>query len=239
MTCATARLERDLSIANTNSYTFAAKVVRGAYIVGESERAAELGLPHPLFTDKRDTDASYNGALTTMIEQIASNSSAAALVVATHNTESVLHAAAELKVNGVPPNHPNVAFGQIMGMCDHLALALGTSNYNANKLVLYGDFDEVFPWLLRRLDENRDMFGAAQQSRTLLVGEAGRRLRAWTGNVRCAQPLPLNPLPSPLPPQNKKRRDMRPQPNLYCMRAEVTEAHPLSTPSMLSLAMVM
>merc|ERR1712216_116912 len=184
MTCATARLERDLYIANKNSYTFAAKVVRGAYIVGESERAAELGLPHPLFTDKRDTDASYNGALTTMIEQIASNSSAAALVVATHNTESVLHAAAELEVNGVPPNHPNVAFGQIMGMCDHLALALGTSNYNANKLVLYGDFDEVFPWLLRRLDENRDMFGAAQQSRTLLVSEAGRRLRAWTGNVR-------------------------------------------------------
>ena len=184
MTCATERLERDLSIANASNYTFAAKVVRGAYIVGETERATELGLPHPLFTEKSDTDVSYNGALSTMIEQIAGNSDAAALVVATHNTESVMHAAAEIEARGVPRNHPNIAFGQIMGMCDHLALALGTSNYNANKLVLYGDFDEVFPWLLRRLDENRDMFGAAQQSRTLLVGEAMRRMRAWTGNVR-------------------------------------------------------
>lgn len=183
MTCATERLERDLSIANAKNYTFAAKVVRGAYIVGETERAVEMGLPHPLYTEKSDTDASYNGALSTMIAQIAKSSSAAALVVATHNTGSVMHAAAEIESNGVPRNHPNITFGQIMGMCDHLALALGMSQYNANKLVLYGDFDEVFPWLLRRLDENRDMFGAAQQSRALLVGEAARRLRAWTGNV--------------------------------------------------------
>ena len=26
------------------------------------------------------------------------------------------------------------------------------NRYNAHKLVLYGEFTEVFPWLLRRLD---------------------------------------------------------------------------------------
>ena len=37
-----------------------------------------------------------------------------------------------------------------MGMCDSIALSLGGQGYNALKLVPYGDFDEVLPWLLRQ-----------------------------------------------------------------------------------------
>ena len=47
---------------------------------------------------------------------------------------------------------------QIMGMCDNITLALGQHQYNSHKLVLFGDFDEVFPWLLRRLEENQAPF---------------------------------------------------------------------------------
>ena len=37
-------------------YTFAAKVVRGAYMVGEAERASQMGLSYPLHPTKQDTD---------------------------------------------------------------------------------------------------------------------------------------------------------------------------------------
>eukprot|EP01051_Picozoa_sp_SAG22_P027083 SAG22_NODE_8891_length_623_cov_1.087786_1_plen_55_part_01 len=49
-----------------------------------------------------------------------------------------------------------------------------STGYNAHKLVLYGDFEEVFPWLLRRLDENRDMLGAAQLEAPLVHAELKR-----------------------------------------------------------------
>ena len=68
-------------------------------------------------------------------------------------------------------DHPKINFGQIMGICDHVTLALGNGGYNVRKLILYGDFEELFPWLLRRLDENRDILGAAQQDRCLLNKE--------------------------------------------------------------------
>ena len=57
------------------------------------------------------------------------------------------------------------------------SLALGAAGYNSNKLVLYGDFEEVFPWLLRRLDENKDMLGAAQLELPLIHNELKRRMQ--------------------------------------------------------------
>ena len=38
---------------------------------------------------------------------------------------------------------------KILGMCDSISLLLGARGYNALKLVPYGDFEEVLPWLLR------------------------------------------------------------------------------------------
>ena len=174
------RLARDVEAASEGGYTFGAKVVRGAYVTAEAERAVETGRENPLFTSKCETDRAYDDALTALLEHL-HRGRPVAMVVATHNTDSVKHVAAKMAELGIARNHQGVHFGQIMGMCDHLSLSLGAAGYNASKLVLYGDFEEVFPWLLRRLDENRDQFGAAQQSRTLLVKECQRRLldRLW------------------------------------------------------------
>ena len=38
---------------------------------------------------------------------------------------------------------------QIMGMSDNVTLALGASGYNVHKLVLFGSFGDVMPWMLR------------------------------------------------------------------------------------------
>ena len=44
-----------------------------------------------------------------------------------------------------------------------------------HRQVLFGKFEDLFPWLLRRLDENRDVLGAAQRDRALLIAELQRR----------------------------------------------------------------
>ena len=67
-------------------------------------------------------------------------------------------------------------FATILGMADHLSCYLGLSGYNACKLVPYGEFDELLPWMLRRLEENSDVVNAGQQEKYLLWKEVRRRL---------------------------------------------------------------
>ena len=50
-------------------------------------------------------------------------------------------------------DHHLVHVAQILGMADGLTLALAKSGYNTHKLVLFGDFFEIFPWMLRRVSE--------------------------------------------------------------------------------------
>ena len=49
-------------------------------------------------------------------------------------------------------------------------------SHNVTKLLVYGDFDQVLPWMLRRLQENQDVLGAAARERSLLWRELWRRL---------------------------------------------------------------
>ena len=44
---------------------------------------------------------------------------------------------------------------KIKGMCDNITNTLGLRGYNVSKLLLFGAFDDILPWLLRRLDENQ------------------------------------------------------------------------------------
>jgi len=169
------RLARDLEHAREGGFVLAAKVVRGAYLVSEAERAAETGAASPILKSKGATDVAYDRGISALLRSIAKDQSAAVLI-ATHNQQSVELAAREMERLGLPRNHPRVSMAQIMGMCDNLTLALGLAGYNSHKLVLYGDFGEVFPWLLRRLDENRDMLGAAQLELPLIRAELRRRL---------------------------------------------------------------
>lgn len=169
------RVERDLQHAVDHGYTFAAKVVRGAYLVGEAEMAIEFNTANPLFSVKSDTDSTYDDAIKKMLTQISKDETSAAVVIATHNYESVEKAIATMNKTGLASNHPHVHFGQIMGMADHITMALGLLGYNSLKLVLYGKFDEVFPWLVRRLDENRDMLGSSQRGLPLIKQELKKR----------------------------------------------------------------
>ena len=194
-------LAAELAYAKANGFTLAAKVVRGAYIHGETQD----GFRDRIRPSKADTDAAYDSAVRSLLESIAADAGSAAVVIATHNEASVVSAVEAMEALSLEPDHPNVHFAQILGMADHLTYALGlgttpaaaaavgattevasssaaaasgTATHNATKLLVYGDFDQVLPWMLRRLQENQDVLGAAARERSLLWRELWRRLRS-------------------------------------------------------------
>ena len=135
--------------------------------------------PYALWGNKELTDRNYDASVATMIASIAAaehRDNAASIVIATHNRDSVERALACMETSGLDVDDSRINFAQIMGMCDVLTLALGSLGYNSHKLILFGEFREIFPWLLRRLDENKDMLGAAQLELDVLVAELKRRI---------------------------------------------------------------
>mmetsp|Transcript_29377 Transcript_29377/g.57234 ORF Transcript_29377/g.57234 Transcript_29377/m.57234 type:complete len:367 (+) Transcript_29377:2-1102(+) len=168
------RLRRDVRRANDNGYHLAVKLVRGAYMVTESARAEKLGIEDPVMPSKESTDQQYNDAIQFLLEQ-KSQGFGISTIIATHNRQSILYAIEQMDALGIAKDDPSINFAQILGLCDNLGHALGDAGYNANKLVLFGDFEEVFPWLLRRLDENQDALGATVAEADLLMSEIRRR----------------------------------------------------------------
>ena len=139
---------------------------------------------------KEATDEEYNKCAAMLLEAAvggdggSDTAPTASLLLASHNRESVHLVAEAMRQRGVPSDHPNVHFAQILGMADDLTLTMGLSGFNAHKLVPFGAFEEVLPWMLRRLEENHDALGAAACERPLLREEIRRRAAAAFGVAR-------------------------------------------------------
>lgn len=177
------RLSRDMMMARRGGYDYGVKLVRGAYLESERARAEETGTAYPLHSTKNATDDAYDEAVRDALTEMATTSSSSSngnrvgLLIATHNTKSVQNAIDTMEDLGLSARDGHaISFATIMGMCDNVTLALGLSGYDALKLVLFGEFDEIYPWLLRRLDENRDVLGGAHDEFRLLRSELRRRL---------------------------------------------------------------
>ncbi|CAG8562200.1 5052_t:CDS:2 [Diversispora eburnea] len=56
------RLKRDFELSRRENFVFAAKLVRGAYMVGERLMAQKYGYPSPIHDNIEDTHKSYNEA---------------------------------------------------------------------------------------------------------------------------------------------------------------------------------
>ena len=191
------RIRAELAHAEANGYTLAVKLVRGAYRAGETLRD-----PSVLQPTKAHTDEAYDRCAALLLnaatdaigarhldakDDVTKSAGAlgscggapkAALLLATHNRGSAFAVADALRSSGEELSHPRVHFAQILGMADDLTLSLGLSGCNAHKLVPYGSFEEILPWLLRRLEENQDALGACSIERPLLRAELARRFRS-------------------------------------------------------------
>eukprot|EP00618_Florenciella_parvula_P001226 CAMPEP_0119476612 /NCGR_PEP_ID=MMETSP1344-20130328/7058_1 /TAXON_ID=236787 /ORGANISM="Florenciella parvula, Strain CCMP2471" /LENGTH=563 /DNA_ID=CAMNT_0007510405 /DNA_START=82 /DNA_END=1773 /DNA_ORIENTATION=+ len=167
------RLRTDMERAQRRGYRFAAKVVRGAYMVSERELAELEGYESPVHNCLEDTHACYHRAIDSCLDAIASGQKTE-LMVASHNQRSVEHTLTRLQSLGLD-QQCGVYFGQLLGMSDHLTYLLGANSFKAYKYVPYGAVGEVMPYLLRRAQENSSLLGSVAMETRMLRQEITRR----------------------------------------------------------------
>ena len=168
------RLHLDINRAKKGDYKFAAKLVRGAYMVLERAHAKENNLPDPIHNTIEDTHNNYNGGVDDVLQTMADGYDFE-FMIASHNQNSVESALANMKKRGLPPSK-GVYFGQLLGMSDHLTFSLGAGGYKAYKYVPYGIIHEVMPYLIRRAQENSDALSGAKTELKLIKAELKRRI---------------------------------------------------------------
>ena len=157
--------------AQKEGFKLGVKLVRGAYMEKERERAKEQGYPSPIHSSKAETDRDYDHALEFCIE----NRENIEILCGTHNEKSSGLLTELMAKNGVEPNDKNVFFSQLYGMSDNISFNLAADQYNVVKYVPYGPIEGVMPYLIRRAEENTSIAGQTGRELSLIVKEKGRR----------------------------------------------------------------
>jgi proline dehydrogenase len=157
--------------AQEKGYFYAVKLVRGAYMEKERDRAAEMGYPSPIQPDKDATDRDYDAAVEYCLENI----DTIAFVAGTHNEKSNQLLAQKLEGRGIAHDHPHVHFSQLFGMSDNLSYVLAKHGYNVSKYVPYGPVKDAVPYLTRRAAENTSVQGMMSRELVLIDRELKRR----------------------------------------------------------------
>lgn len=152
-------------------YFVGVKIVRGAYMEKEWERAAELGYESPVYKEKKLTDENYDNCVRYCVE----NLDRVWIFEGTHNDNSTLLLADLMEEFKVKRNDKRVVFSQLLGMSDHLSFNLAYHGYNVRKYVPYGPIKNVLPYLVRRAEENTSIKGQSNRQLDLIEREILRR----------------------------------------------------------------
>lgn len=164
-------LKRTHAQARQAGYFYGIKLVRGAYLEIERERAAEMGYASPIQPDKEATDRDFDLAM----EYCLRNLENMAFVAGTHNENSTQKLVQMMEEKRIPRNHPNIYFSQLYGMSDNLSYVLAKNGYNVSKYVPYGPVHDSIPYLMRRAQENTSVIGQVSRELDLLSRELKRR----------------------------------------------------------------
>ena len=157
--------------AQTENYILAVKLVRGAYLEKERERAEEMDYPSPIQPTKEATDRDFDAAIEFCLENVEN----VAFVAGTHNEKSVRLLTELIEKKRIPHNHPHILFSQLYGMSDNLSYILGKNNFNVSKYVPYGPVKDTIPYLIRRAKENTSVMGQMSRELDLIRKELSRR----------------------------------------------------------------
>lgn len=150
---------------------FAAKLVRGAYMEKERNRAEDRGYSDPIQPSKQATDEDYNKALGFVIDHI----DKFAVCAGTHNEDSCQYLVDLMTEKGINKSDDRVYFAQLLGMSDNISFKLASMGYNVAKYVPYGPVEKVLPYLFRRADENTSIAGQSSREYRLIQKELKRR----------------------------------------------------------------
>ena len=159
------------SRADEGGYQCGVKLVRGAYMEKERERAASLGCPSPIQPDKASSDRDFDAAMEWVLDRI----DRIHLVAGSHNEASNMKLCEGMKARNLAANDPRVWFAQLLGMSDPITFNLAAMGYNVAKYVPYGPIREAIPYLIRRAQENTSVAGQTLRELELLKQEQMRR----------------------------------------------------------------
>jgi len=152
------------------NYHIGLKIVRGAYMEKERERARENKYISPICKDKNATDENFNAAIKFMMEH-----DKMALFAGTHNEESSYLLLGLAKKYNINSADQRLWFGQLYGMSDHISFNLAKEGFNTAKYVPFGPVRDVMPYLIRRAEENTSVAGQTNRELNLIKEERVRR----------------------------------------------------------------
>ncbi|MEM9324488.1 MAG: proline dehydrogenase family protein [Bacteroidota bacterium] len=165
------RMQRAYEELSREDLFFGAKLVRGAYMEKERERAEEMGYEDPIQKSKEDTDRDYNLAIDFALDHIDRFS----VCVGTHNEYSSAYVVEAVDARGISPGDSRVYLSQLLGMSDNISYQLAHLGFNVAKYVPYGPVQKVLPYLFRRADENTSIAGQSGRELSLVKRERVRR----------------------------------------------------------------
>lgn len=157
--------------AKNQGFKLGMKIVRGAYMEKERERAKKNRYSSPICIDKEATDKNFNDTLTYILDNLNDIS----LCIGTHNEASSYLAMVIMQEKNIAKTDKRVWFGQLYGMSDHISFNLATAGYNVVKYVPFGPVKDVMPYLIRRAEENTSVAGQTSRELNLLKEERKRR----------------------------------------------------------------
>jgi proline dehydrogenase len=160
--------------ARRNGFRLGVKIVRGAYMEQERERAARRGYPSPVYPDKAATDRAFDDALRLFVDHVHE----VEICVGTHNETSCRLLVDLMTDRGIPNDHPHIYFSQLYGMSDHISYNLARAGYNVTKYLPFGPVVSTLPYLTRRAEENTAIAGQMGKELDIIIRERQRRKSA-------------------------------------------------------------
>ncbi len=157
--------------AKSEGFFIGMKLVRGAYMEKENNRAEEKGYPTPICESKEATDANYDTTMAYMMDNLDMMS----IFAGTHNELSSYKVIELMTEKGIAKNDNRIWFGQLYGMSDNISYNLAEHGYNVAKYLPFGPVRDVMPYLIRRAEENTSVAGQTSRELNLLKTERERR----------------------------------------------------------------
>ncbi|WP_111307091.1 proline dehydrogenase family protein [Confluentibacter sediminis] len=164
-------LKHQHALAKSQGFYLGYKLVRGAYMEKENDRAKDHNYKSPICKSKSATDENFNNG----VEYIVKNIDTISLFAGTHNEESSYFLMSLMNENKLENNDARVWFGQLYGMSDNISFNLANKGYNVAKYVPFGPVKDVMPYLIRRAEENTSVAGQTGRELNLISKEKQRR----------------------------------------------------------------
>jgi proline dehydrogenase len=166
-----AHLKASHQRAQNSGYILGAKLVRGAYMEKERDRAKKKGYPSPIHASKQETDDDYNTALLFCVQNIKD----IRLIAGTHNEDSSRKLMELMQEAHLAESDSRIFYSQLYGMSDNISFNLAHAGFNVVKYVPYGPVKLVMPYLIRRAEENTSVAGQVGRELSLILKEKQRR----------------------------------------------------------------